>query len=156
MIQFGPVDLLVYRVANVLTSKILTVMFCVRKTDVEECLGPIQETDGVSCMSSHLFLSREPFHPSELKPVEVSYDISTFLGFCIFFFPPVICVWFAMKAEGDQEAAGEHKSSHEMTPVLGRSPESQMTVGFVMVESWSCWFFEGGKDSSDVFPQRRV
>lgn len=40
-----------------------------------------------------------------------------------------------MKGEGDQEAAGEHKSSHEMTPVLGRPPGSQMAVGSVMVES---------------------
>lgn len=80
MVQFGPVDLFVYSVP---TSKIFKVMFCARKKDIEKCLVSIQETDG--CMSLHQFLSREPFHPLKLKPVEVSNDISTFLDFCIFF-----------------------------------------------------------------------
>lgn len=85
MVQFGPVDLFVYRTTNVPTSKIFKVTFCARKRDIEKCLVSIQETDGVSCMSLHQFLSREPFHPLKLKPVDVSNDISTFLDFCIFF-----------------------------------------------------------------------
>lgn len=40
-----------------------------------------------------------------------------------------------MKGEGDQEAAEERKSTHEMTPAPGRSPGSQMAAGSVIVES---------------------
>lgn len=85
MVQLGPVDLFVYGATNMPTSKIFKVRFCARKRDVDKGVGSTQEADGVRCMSLHQFLSREPFHPVELAPIEVSYGISTFLGFCIFF-----------------------------------------------------------------------
>lgn len=60
-----------------------------------------------------------------------------------------------MKGEGEQEAAEEPKYTCEMTPAPGRSPGSQMAVGSVMVDSWPCWFFGDGEDSSDAFPQKK-
>ena len=85
MVRFGPVDLFVDKATNVPTSKIFMVRFCARKRDVEKCVGSTQETDGVSCMSLHQFLSKAPFRPVELAPDEISHGISTFLGFCNFF-----------------------------------------------------------------------
>lgn len=154
MVQFGPVDLFVDRATNVLTSKIFMLRFCARKREVEKCVGSTQETDGVSCMSLHQFLSKAPSHPGELAPDEVSYGISTFLGFCNFFSLSVF-EW-QWKVKEIRTLQRNLNPPREMTPAPGRSLGNQMAVGSVMVESWPHWFFRDGEDSSDMFPKRRI